>query len=146
MSVDLINLEDLNGQNIIGTFEPYNVIYVYGGNTFYLMHYANISGFKKNIDKIIENKIYVGVSAGTIIACSDITPAGWEGHDQNYIGLEDMSGMNLIPYVIMPHWNDQIPKEAETYDLEIKYIKDGEAIIVSYPEAPPKQAPKASLE
>ena len=35
----------LKEENIILAFKPFDIIYVYGGNTFYLMYFANKSGF-----------------------------------------------------------------------------------------------------
>jgi dipeptidase E len=130
MKVEFINLEKLNEENIIEIFKPFDVIYVYGGNTFYLMYHIKRSGFKKNIIEIIKNKVYFGVSAGSIVTGKDISIAGWENGDLNNINLKDVGGLGLVDFSILPHWDGKIPTEAEDYRYEIKYIKDGEAIVV----------------
>lgn len=130
MQVSFVDIEKIQESDTVEVFAPYDVIYVYGGNTFYLMHYANRSGFKKHIQEIIKDKIYFGVSAGSIIAGADISPAGWGNADPNDIGLRDLSGLSLVPYVIKPHWKGNISEEGETYLFEVKYIKDGDAIVV----------------
>jgi dipeptidase E len=128
-TVTFINLEDENEETIVPKFSGFDVVYVQGGNTFYLMHYANVSGFKKHIHEILKDKIYFGISAGSIIAGPDISLAGWEGADKNDIGLEDMSGLSLVDFCIMPHWDGSLAQESKIYPYEIKYIKDGEYII-----------------
>lgn len=131
MRVDFIDLEKLSEEKIISTFKPYDIIYVYGGNTFYLMNYANQSGFTKHIFEIIKDKVYFGVSAGSIIAGEDISIADWENGDPNNIGLAEMKALSLAPFSVLPHWNGEIPKEAQGYRHEIKYIKDGEAVVIN---------------
>lgn len=131
MRVDFIDLEKLSEEKVISTFKPYDIIYVYGGNTFYLMEYANKSGFTKHILEIIKDKVYVGVSAGSIIAGEDISIAGWENGDPNDIRLVEMKGLLLAPFSVLPHWNGEIPKEAQRYKHEIKYIRDGEAVMIN---------------
>lgn len=128
--VSFINLEDLNENNVVETFAPFDVIYMYGGNTFYLMHYINQSGFKRHARQILQNKLYVGVSAGSIVAGPDMSLADWKGGDKNDIGLTDTSGLGLINFTIQPHWKGQTFEEAETYPYEVRYLKDGEVILV----------------
>ena len=135
MTVDFIDLEKLTEENILSTFKPYDVIYVYGGNTFYLMKYANQSGFTKNIFEIIKDKVYFGVSAGSIIAGEDIAISGWENGDPNSIELSDMKGLSLFPFSVLPHWNGEIPKEAGEYRHKIRYIKDGEAVVIKHDDS-----------
>ena len=131
MNIEFINLEDLSEENIVSTFKPFDIIYVYGGNTFYLMKYANESGFKKYIKEIVKDKVYVGVSAGSVIAGQDIEVAQWgKGGDRNIVDIKDMSGLGLVDFCIIPHYKDQIFNEIETYPYEVRYIKDGEVIII----------------
>ncbi len=81
----------------------YDAIYVCGGNTFYLMSEVRKTGFdKKIIDFVNNGKVYVGVSAGSIIACPDISIA--ESFDSNDVNLKDTTGLNFIDKVITPHY------------------------------------------
>ncbi len=131
MSVDFVDLQKLNEESIVAAFEPYDIIYVYGGNTFYLMYYASQSGFAKHITEIIKDKIYVGISAGSVIAGPNIELSQWgKESDRNTIGLTNMTGLSLVPFSIIPHWKGQSFPEAENYPYEVKYIKDGEAIVI----------------
>ncbi len=131
LEVEIINLENLTEPETVSAFDLFDVIYVYGGNTFHLMNEANRSGFREHILEIIKNKLYVGVSAGSIIATPNISNAGWEPADPNTCGLVDMRGLNLVPFLVCPHWNGEPRKEAIGSALEIKYLRDGEALAIN---------------
>lgn len=131
MMTEFIDLEEIDEKVIVETFKSFDIVYVYGGNTFYLMHFANKSGFTKHIREILQNKVYFGVSAGSIIVGPEISLAGWPGGDPNDIALSDMRGLALVPFSILPHWNGVVPPEVDGYPFEIKYIKDGEAVSIN---------------
>lgn len=132
MVVDLIDIANLNATNIVATFQPYDLIYVYGGNTFYLLDQAIRSGLRDNIKEIISGKVYMGVSAGSIIAGPSIETADWTygEPDKNDVGLKDFKGLGLVSFVVVPHWEGQTPVEVKDCQYEIKYLRDGEAICV----------------
>lgn len=52
--------------------EESNVIFVNGGNTTYLMSCFNNSGLTELMPRLLEDRVYVGVSAGSYIATPDI--------------------------------------------------------------------------
>lgn len=83
---------------------------------------------KVGIDKVLINavkagKFYVGVSAGSIIAGPDIEVAGLG--DSNDVGLSDLTGLKLVPYIITPHYNQKEEKDVE----EFKEKRKGEQVI-----------------
>lgn len=132
MKVMFVDLEKLKEENVVSKFSPFDVIYVYGGNTFYLMHHANASGFTAHIREIIKNKVYFGVSAGSVIAGPDVSIANWgKDGDDNSIGLKDLRGLSLVSFSILPHWNGEVFEESKSYHCEVKYLKDGEALVVN---------------
>lgn len=132
MHVELVELEKLNEENVVQAFALFDVIYVFGGNTFYLMQYASTSGFAGHIREIIGDKIYIGVSAGSVIAGPDIALANWGKHgDRNAVGLQDLRGLAIVPFTILPHWKGNQFKEADGYPFEVRYIKDGEGVVIN---------------
>lgn len=131
MEVLFIDLENITEESVVETFKPFDIIYVYGGNTFHLMHYANTSGFKKHIQEIIKDKVYVGVSAGSVIAGPDVSLSQWgKDSDRNSIGLKEMNGLALVTFGIIPHWSGRDYDEAKGYQYEVKFIKDAEVIVI----------------
>eukprot|EP00614_Pseudopedinella_elastica_P033492 CAMPEP_0172617426 /NCGR_PEP_ID=MMETSP1068-20121228/70244_1 /TAXON_ID=35684 /ORGANISM="Pseudopedinella elastica, Strain CCMP716" /LENGTH=251 /DNA_ID=CAMNT_0013423185 /DNA_START=319 /DNA_END=1074 /DNA_ORIENTATION=- len=62
--------------------ETADVVYVEGGNTFFLAHHLRRVQFKDAILGSKRNPVYVGISAGAIVAGGSIAPAKWKGWDK----------------------------------------------------------------
>lgn len=129
MTYEIINLEKQNPNFIVDNLSKFDIVFVDGGNTFYLMNEMNKSGFTEHVREILKDKVYVGVSAGSVVAGPDITLAGWEPGDENNIGLVNMKGLHLVDFCIMPHWDGRAYEEAKNYNHQVKYIEDGGVII-----------------
>lgn len=74
--IDEANIFSYNFEYVMTEDEAlkYDVIYFTGGSTLYLLECIKKNSFNSVIDKIIiENKIYVGVSAGSIIMTPNIS-------------------------------------------------------------------------
>jgi len=82
-----------------------DVIYIAGGNTFYLMQKLRESGFGDIVKELVSNGIiFLGVSAGSVVAGPDISIAG--PYDPNDVGMTDFSGLHLTEIVTNPHYTD----------------------------------------
>lgn len=94
---------DIKNIPAAGDVNSYDVMYVCGGNTFYLMHQFKNTGFdKKVIEFTNSGKVYVGVSAGSVIAGPDISIAS--PFDPNDVGLKDTKGLCVTDAIICPHY------------------------------------------
>ncbi len=112
-----------------------DIIYVQGGNTFYLLKCARESGFDKIVTELIEKgTIYIGVSAGSHIACPTIEMATWKHPNKNRFGLEYLTGLNLVPFLVSVHYDEkynEILKDAiKRSKIPIKILTDKQAILV----------------
>lgn len=100
--ISWLDIDNLPSDTSLNNF---HVVYVCGGNTFYLMHKLNESGFGRKIKEMVNGgKIYVGASAGSVVAGPDVSIAG--PGDKNDIGLKDMAGLGLTDVVTSPHYNE----------------------------------------
>jgi|SRR3989344_4272830 len=111
--------------------EEYDVMYVCGGNTFYLINEIRKTGFdKKIIDFINRGKLYVGVSAGSVIMGPTIMHA--KNFDKNYVELKDLSGFKVTNKVIAPHHKEDEEELAKKFEKENKCqilrLPDGQAL------------------
>ena len=83
-----------------------DVVYVCGGNTYYILQKVREFGFDKALKQFIESgKVYFGVSAGSIIVAPSIDIAGiGETGDENDVQLKDTTGLHIVPFVVSPHY------------------------------------------
>jgi dipeptidase E len=139
-SYDIRNIEELDfrhktQRDLKDELSDKDVIFVNGGNAFYLLHWVRKSGFDKLLPKLLEkDKLYVGVSAGSYIACPTIEAATWKHPDRNKIGLKDLNGMNLVPFLITAHFDEKnrhaIEKASKTTEYPIVALYDTQAVFI----------------
>lgn len=112
-----------------------DVVFVSGGNTFHLLNQYRETGFGEWLRGNIESKVYVGVSAGTIITTPSLDVCTIEPADPNLPGLTDLTGLSFVEFEIEPHCDDKrfniIRKYAETKSNKIYAIDDQTAIKVT---------------
>lgn len=104
--VSNIDIAGKNETELSSELESFDIIYVQGGNGFYLLKQVWDSGF----DKVISSHLdkggwYIGVSAGTYIACPSIEMHTWKRNVDNMYGLSDLRALNLVPFLISVHYN-----------------------------------------
>jgi len=112
--------------------DDFDIIYMMGGNTFYLLDVIRKTGFDKIIvDFINKGKIYIGSSAGSEILGNSIDVA--LGYDDNNVNMVDFTGLKIVDALIIPHSNR---KEEFISDLKNKTkenvitLYDGDGIII----------------
>lgn len=90
------------------TLSKYDVIFVAGGNTFYLLNEANKSGFVKVARELVgAGKIYIGSSAGSYLACPTIEAADWKHADRNIVNITNWSALGLVNFIITAHYSPE---------------------------------------
>ncbi|WEV59635.1 Type 1 glutamine amidotransferase-like domain-containing protein [Bifidobacterium sp. ESL0728] len=81
-----------------------DIIWVGGGNTFFLLHALRRSGAADLIvEQVAAGKTYVGVSAGAVVAGPDIGYIGKMDERGAAPSLQDVTGMHLIDFRVVPH-------------------------------------------
>ena len=132
-----IDLRKENENSLSGKLANLDVVFVEGGNTFYLMKYVRESGFDKAIKRFLDGGgIYLGVSAGSYVAGPDISPAGWSPDwDENKVGLKDLKGLGLVDFYISPHYIPEheaiINKNKDKVSYPIYALTDTQAILIN---------------
>ncbi len=113
--------------------DSFDVIYVCGGNTFYLLKRVRKTGFDKVIKEFVKNnKLYFGVSAGSILVCPNIDIAS--PFDENDVNLTDLTGLNLTKYNVSPHYCEKdkliIDKFKKKSQYKVISLTDNQALLV----------------
>lgn len=119
----------------------YDFIEIIGGNPFYLLTTMRKTNCRVIFEKLINEKIVLGISAGSIVLqntvelCHTLSP-----ELNNEIKLHDLSGLSFTDLEILPHYSRfvaQIPKleeRVQAYEKEhncsVLKIEDGQAVFV----------------
>lgn len=114
-------------------FSSYDIIYMIGGNTFYLLKELREKNLAEKIIQAIDNGvIYVGSSAGSIILGKTIETA--LPYDENWVNLVDFKGLNIVNGIIIPHANrkQEFIKEVKPkYNDKIIELYDNFGIVIT---------------
>ena len=88
-AIDFVDIEFDSPERL----NRYHIIYVCGGNTFYLLYHLKKNGADKILSRLLNksNVIYIGVSAGSIVLAPTIQLAATVDPDPNDIGLTDLT-------------------------------------------------------
>lgn len=129
---DLINLKNLNFKQIdivdISALEPEiwqekfkqaDVLFFEGGNTYHLMNWLNRSGLTTLLPKLLKDKVYVGVSAGSMVTSNDLALEISQkvyGDDLNETG--NMDGLGYVDFYVLPHLNSECFPKVRKGDIE----------------------------
>lgn len=100
-----------------------NILMITGGNTFKLLKQLRDSGLDQSVIEFAQRKtcVVAGFSAGAIVLSPSIKTATME--DNNEINLKDLTGLNIIPFLVVPHADTK-----QDYVREL--IKNGEDVCV----------------
>jgi dipeptidase E len=116
-----------------------DVVFVSGGNSYYLLEKVNESGFGEIIKELIsKGVVYIGSSAGSVITCPTIAMVEDLDDIKDAPGLKSFKGLNLVDFLIFVHYGQEdCKKEYETINknwvnkgYEIKYLTNSQALVV----------------
>ena len=130
------NLKFINIGGDVGEVSEFDIIFVCGGNTFYILDRIRKTGFDEVIKKSVrEGKIYIGVSAGSILMGPDIEICGrGDDWDVNEIGLKDLTGLGFTDKILSPHYIDEEKEIIVKFEKEscnkVTLLRDGEALLI----------------
>ena len=114
------------------------IVFVSGGNTFYLLQELK----KKNLisylrEKIENGLLYIGESAGSVITAPNIGYADIVDDKALATELNDYTGLNLVDFYVVPHFEEEpfvesSRKVVELYKdkLDLKVINNKEVVLV----------------
>ena len=114
------------------------IVFISGGNTFYLLQELKRKNLIPYLKERIENGLlYIGESAGSVIAAPDIEYASIVDDKTFATELDDYIGLNLVDFYIVPHFEEEpfVESSRNTVELykdklDLKLINNKEAILV----------------
>lgn len=106
-AVKRVDLAVLAKDTVATAFDGCTVIWVGGGNTFYLLQEVRRSGFDEFIaGKIAAGTPYVGTSAGSIILAPNIECIRFADDPAQAPHLASFDGLGLFPLVTFAHFDN----------------------------------------
>jgi dipeptidase E len=116
--IDIIDLPALSETELENALDEVDVIFVGGGNTFYLSYWMQKSGLMDMLPRLLNTKVYAGISAGSIIAGTSLAlsspalknPEAFKDGDYDLVGPKGASSsktLNLVNFVFRPHLNSR---------------------------------------
>ena len=107
----------------------FDIIYMMGGNTFYLLDVIRKTQFNKTIlDFINKGKIYIGSSAGSQILGSTINLNAI--YEDNFVNMTDFTALNIIDKEIVPHSNKKKDLLEKVNKDDYILLYDGDGLII----------------
>ena len=134
-NLDVFNMYE---EKNIDTSKKFDVIWVCGGNTFFILDRMKKTGVFEFAKKAVlsNESIYFGISAGSIIAGPEIRIAGEAvgDYDENSINLKDLRGLNFTNISVFPHFEEYMKSGVDNFRKKANYpiieITDDEAVFV----------------
>ncbi|MBU1202488.1 Type 1 glutamine amidotransferase-like domain-containing protein [Patescibacteria group bacterium] len=115
--------------------KKFDVIYINGGNPFYLLYYLKKSGADKVITHLVDRGvIIVGISGGGVVLGPDINIVDYFDRKINTVKLEDLTGLNLTDTIIYPHYTKETEEKIKNYEnkykCKVRRLTDNQSVIV----------------
>lgn len=139
-SIDIIDISALPKKVWKPRLENADVLFFEGGNTFHLMYWIKKIGLGELLPELLTTRVYVGVSAGSIVATPSLVLSSSEKSAVEEIGeTASVKGTGLVDFLIEPHINnayfpeltfDYIEKESKKVEYPIFALDDNSAIKV----------------
>jgi len=115
-----------------------DIIYIGGGNTFYLLQELKRSGADKLIkEQVLLGKAYIGESAGAVVAAPCIDYIEDMDKRDAAPNLKDCSALGLVDFYTLPHMNSfpfirasRMIAEKHSNDLKLLPITNRQAVCV----------------
>lgn len=139
LTIDELDISTATTDEIATKIKKNDFIYITGGNTFYLLQELKRTGADKLIKtEINSGKLYIGESAGAIVASPNIEYAKAMDTIKKAPDLENYEALGLVDFYTVPHYtNPPFQKSAkkiiDTYSsiLNLTPISNNAAIAVN---------------
>lgn len=127
--VDIIELTALTPQQVEAALAEADAIFVGGGNTFYLSYWMQKSRLFTLLPKLLETKVYAGISAGSMIAGQSLALSSqalknqqaFEDEMYGEIGPAGQSAgetLKFVDFIFRPHLNSRFFSMKDTGELQ----------------------------
>ncbi|KML13570.1 peptidase S51 [Bacillus safensis] len=151
MQLETVQIDEQSAEEIAHMIKQNDVIYVSGGNTFYLLQELRKHCLDDVLKEEINNgKLYIGESAGSIIMAPSIEYISMMDDQEKAPELSSFQGFNEISRYPVPHMHNaylgeaaQLIIEKHEQPLDLCPLTDEQALLITGEQAEVKSV-KAS--
>ena len=118
-SIEITDISAIDEQIWKPSLERADVLYFEGGNTYHLMRWLERSGLSGSLVDLLQNKVYVGVSAGSMVTSPDLAlKLSQVIYEEDMIETEVLEGLGLVDFYFLPHLNSEWFKNVRKENIE----------------------------
>jgi len=99
-SIDIVDISAVPRDIWEPRIKEANILLFGGGNTYHLMHWIRESGLKEILPRLLTNRVYVGTSAGSIVATHSLSITTSEPGE-----YKDEQALSYVNFHVRPHFN-----------------------------------------
>lgn len=123
--VDIVDISAIDKKNWLQRLKKANVIVVGGGDTKHLANCMAKSGLKTELPSLLKNRVYVGISAGSIVTAKRISASSEFLYEYNPKNAP--FGLGLHNFNVRSHFNSSdFPKVRDKYLRAISQKLEGD--------------------
>lgn|SRR3989344_7843388 len=132
--IEELDLDGKNEKELRKILQDKELVYVEGGNTFYLLKSARENGFEQVIKELLpRGLIYMGASAGSYLTCPTIETSTWK-REHNRYGVTNFTALNLVPFLLFVHYRPEhqelVRERIKHASHPVKILTDEQALLV----------------
>ncbi|HEY4695155.1 MAG TPA: Type 1 glutamine amidotransferase-like domain-containing protein [Candidatus Nanoarchaeia archaeon] len=105
--IDIVDIGALPVEIIKKRLEKADVLMFGGGDTFYLRDWIWKTGLRESLPKLLETRVYVGISAGSMVATANLSLSDVKKLYYEHIREKDIDekALGFVNFLFRPHLN-----------------------------------------
>jgi len=104
--IDIADISAIGKELWLPRMEEADVLFFEGGNSYHLMEWINKSGLTEILSKLLKNKVYVGLSAGSMVTGPDLALRQSQLlYGEDVERKEELKGLEFVDFYFLPHLN-----------------------------------------
>ncbi len=117
--LDIVDISAIPKDMMLARLDQTDILMFGGGDTAHLMYWLEKSGLKEMLPGMLETKLYVGISAGSMVATKNLALADSQKLYSEEIGKRaKISGLGFVEFHICPHFNSEFFPNVTTGNLQ----------------------------
>ena len=139
-SIDIADISAVQDNIWRPKFEEADILFFEGGNACHLMEWIDKSGLKSAMPEFLKSKVYVGVSAGSMVTGKKLGIKILQiVYEENFDKNQNMAGLGLVDFYFLPHLNsldftkvrkDLIKEQTKEIQEKVYALDDNSALKV----------------